>query len=368
MTQAVSGKDFIRDRFFSLGAEEKEALFVFYGIRYGWSAEHYIRKTYGKWRAGEVKMSGETEYRLLSCVPRFLSDEDLFALVIVEVRDRINTAARLGCNFRNVPLSALREYFAEKFILERNRPTRLSWFTRDVLTECECCEFSKLANSIICENLLRIYQCVLDDLEFVQGAFGEMPYTVDIDYRVPDLNLEVCFDERLEEFLSGFQELSLQVKRPALYSRFHDQVSAFLVEKDVERAVKSSVSDMRYSLAIKDVQRIAEELSRLSEGTSSSSTLRLHIKGSAGEMDVRLEKLDVRRLQSEIFVCRLWQIGIVIVLVAIWSVIIAIPIKVVLSALLGVIGVSYFNEKIKQKKKEVIRYGRKNFSCQPRSV
>jgi hypothetical protein len=55
--------------FFGLDKSSLEAIFQSYNREYGSGAEDYARRTYAKWKSGNVTPSGETLSRLLDLVP-----------------------------------------------------------------------------------------------------------------------------------------------------------------------------------------------------------------------------------------------------------------------------------------------------------
>lgn len=62
----------IRAEFFKLPDEALDELFLDYREAYGANAEAYCRKTYPKWKAKTVKLSGQTMERLIELVPPYL--------------------------------------------------------------------------------------------------------------------------------------------------------------------------------------------------------------------------------------------------------------------------------------------------------
>lgn len=71
----------IEAAFLSLPTRKRNDLFCAYGKRYGPKPEAYARATYAKWRAGQVKMSGQTAERLLQLLPPRLSFDVRFNLI-----------------------------------------------------------------------------------------------------------------------------------------------------------------------------------------------------------------------------------------------------------------------------------------------
>lgn len=65
----------IKDAFLNLDEDSLNELFSLYGGAHGKSAEQYARKTFGKWKSGETKLSGMTMERLIELVPLHLSPE-----------------------------------------------------------------------------------------------------------------------------------------------------------------------------------------------------------------------------------------------------------------------------------------------------
>jgi hypothetical protein len=67
--------------FLQLAPHDLESLLSRYGHAHGQKAEAYARDTYEKWKAGAVKMSGQTAGRLLDLLPPLLAPSVRFDLV-----------------------------------------------------------------------------------------------------------------------------------------------------------------------------------------------------------------------------------------------------------------------------------------------
>jgi hypothetical protein len=73
LTRVFGGFDKdILEAFFQISNEQLTGLISHYKERYGDSAGNYARKTYPKWKSGEVKPSGQTVERLLESLPLVL--------------------------------------------------------------------------------------------------------------------------------------------------------------------------------------------------------------------------------------------------------------------------------------------------------
>lgn len=71
----------LEQMFLSMPPAQLEKVFLFYEAEFGKSAATYAKKTFKRWKAREVKMSGKVAKRLLNFVPQFLSVEERYSLV-----------------------------------------------------------------------------------------------------------------------------------------------------------------------------------------------------------------------------------------------------------------------------------------------
>ena len=100
----------IESIFLNLKSHSLNGLLLKYGKQHGKSAESYARKTYPKWKRGEVKLSGQTAQRLLELVPPFLSTEKRYELV-KKLRDKY---AKKGSAYVSASIYDWREKIADE--------------------------------------------------------------------------------------------------------------------------------------------------------------------------------------------------------------------------------------------------------------
>ena len=85
----------IRNIFFSLDERSLDRVFTDYTDEYGKRKCDYARRTYSKWRTGEVEMSGEVSERLLDILPHYLNFEDKYTLIEKMWRNRNRRTLRI---------------------------------------------------------------------------------------------------------------------------------------------------------------------------------------------------------------------------------------------------------------------------------
>lgn len=73
--------EFVRKEFFNLHPSTFEQFLDSYGRNYGPNAQQYLRRTYHDWRSGKTGMAGQSERRILECVPPFLDREKQFQIL-----------------------------------------------------------------------------------------------------------------------------------------------------------------------------------------------------------------------------------------------------------------------------------------------
>jgi hypothetical protein len=71
----------IEQLFFTLDPREIEKMFLHYKRDYGREAHEYAVKTFRRWRAGEVRISGQVADRLLAIVPHYISFDQKYRLL-----------------------------------------------------------------------------------------------------------------------------------------------------------------------------------------------------------------------------------------------------------------------------------------------
>ena len=71
----------VKHAFFKLTSNELEEFFNHYRQQFGAAAANHARKTFPKWKSGEVKMRGTSAEKVLILAPSFLQFSDLFEIV-----------------------------------------------------------------------------------------------------------------------------------------------------------------------------------------------------------------------------------------------------------------------------------------------
>ena len=134
--------DFIRNEFFNLDYTALSKVMRLYERDYGTGAYNYLMRTFHKWRRGYVGMSGQTQYRILHCVPRFLSPEKQFTILsfyIPEYMKQLVEASRIPTMTIDVVPSA----FANAAKRCQETEPKLDWFVSGVFSDEEIAAYAK---------------------------------------------------------------------------------------------------------------------------------------------------------------------------------------------------------------------------------
>ncbi|MUH98445.1 hypothetical protein GNP63_18125 [Aliivibrio fischeri] len=70
----------IIQRFYKSSPEELDLMLRLYGAEHGESAKKYARTSIGKWKSGTVKISGQTQDRLVRLIPACLNTDERYVI------------------------------------------------------------------------------------------------------------------------------------------------------------------------------------------------------------------------------------------------------------------------------------------------
>jgi hypothetical protein len=157
----------IKNAFLDLDVDAREELLLDYGTIHGESAERYARKTFGAWRSGTTKLSGQTMERLVELVPPYLppsirlkilklvldknKPRGTFATVKINVKDPVDGFALLDSEIARMNVADELAYLPEKVM------DAATWLYDDDVTVARAmlAEAAKIENDMLKRNAMK---------------------------------------------------------------------------------------------------------------------------------------------------------------------------------------------------------------------
>jgi hypothetical protein len=291
-------ENFVRERFFQFDEVRREFVIMHYSKLYGENAGRYLRDTFRKWETGSVRMSRQSELRILECVPRYMTKEDQYELLLLNAPAITNQRKYLRAwPSSQAPISVKQlhtAYVAEINTL-KNSAIALTWFVKNVFTDEEIDEYVQCLRFVAIEQQLRNYTAVMTDLRqmlplpTVQGCKVSAFY---LDY------LQGCCLEL--DNVGDFGQLKLDIDNPipALISRI-GMANAKLISDRVlrmEHKIVDGAGSVR--IGIHDLHSFLNSIRRATDGPDYDANIT--VVGSGGSMHIEIKKRSIARLGAKV--------------------------------------------------------------------
>ena len=312
--------------FLNLETSSLDKLLQRYGKQYGERPESYARKTYPKWKSGEVKLSGQTAQRLLELLPPLLPAEKRYDLV-KRLREQHITRSSVCVN---ASIEDWRERISDEvnkmvekrraFDFDESLKEKATW-----LTSGDTQNANKILNAID-EEEARIRASYLEEeFQQIQHFIDTVENTENITHRLQIPHGEVIVNITLENnkkhasglkklFFNGQQAMKqnkkdlipkekqdlelTQRENPNLLdstlAQIDDSEKTAIRKKLVEEKIKIDVSqkkaDQRHYDSTRDLTNTIKTVQGLEGTTKSDYDIRQTSETASGRIDVQVKK------------------------------------------------------------------------------
>ena len=286
--------EFVRRCFFSFDDSSFSQLADFYSNKYGKGAKQYLLRTYPLWKSGTTKMSGQTEKRILLCVPRFLDAKQQFELLSFQV-PRVIRQHEIAIRASQISVLRLADTF-EEFAgsIHKNRYS-LEWFVREVFTAEQINEFLQVIEYCSLDCLRRSYELVTSDLKLLRELLTRIENVRDVLYHVSLLDSEL---DLTELHAAEYRALNLTISEPRLVTQFRVYYRQMLLEHVLEQIKQDSVREVANSFALSDAESLYSRIQN-ADGSREYS-MELLLDGNGGTLKLLIEKKDLDRLRAQL--------------------------------------------------------------------
>lgn len=283
--------EFVRTEFFKLNRSTFEHFANFYSRKYGSGAEEYLRRTYPRWRSGSTQMSGQTQRRILACVPPFLNTSRQFELLSFQIAAVIDQQ-RSELRVREIRTSELESSYRSFAARIAQRDYKLDWFVNEVFAPQEITEFLNVFKYTMLDCLRQSYSQVREDITMFHDIHPKLDASIDISYHIAFLDCSLQVDVYPP---GGAPTLDVPMTEPRLITQFQQGYKGILLDHALLQCRTETVGRANRQVALADIEAIVAQLQRTKSDQEYDSTLQ--IQGHGGTLHVRLQKKNVLRLQ-----------------------------------------------------------------------
>lgn len=285
---------FVRAEFFRFDMFTFGAFSDFYARKYGQGPKQYLQRTYQSWKSGKTNMSGQTEHRILACVPPFLDRGKQFELLSYQIPAVLHQQ-RAELKVRAIHTSELESTYGDiaRSVIEREY--KLDWFVNEVFTPDELGEFLNVFKYTMLDCLRQSFSQVQEDLVMLHDVLAKLDGSVDVSYHIAllDCRLDVDVYRPL-----GVAQLVISMPEPRLVTDFRDQYKTILVDHALTQYKADHIGHTNRQIALVDAEAVFGQLQRTASDQEYDSTL--EVQGQGGTLTVRLQKKNLLRLRYTI--------------------------------------------------------------------
>ncbi len=289
----MQSTQYIRKEFFGLPPATLSEVLSVYEEEYGAGARDYLVRTLPNWRTGRVGMSGQTQTRILHCVPKFLSPAKQFAILSFYVpefeRRVIGTAGTRGISVSDVP-----SVFASIAKRCRESEPQLDWFVQGVFSRSEIAAFANVCRFTVLDRLQRSYAAVRLDLVTVAQAFTELDASVHLHYRIDEIDEKVSLAGLIPALPPHGFDLPVA---PQLIVQNRGEYERLLINHHCQMVTQQESGASRNAVAQLDIAIIGRAIHSLSLRESMESTIQL--RGAGGTLEGSIRRLNLSSLKAK---------------------------------------------------------------------
>lgn len=239
-------------------------------------------------------MAGQTEHRILECVPPFLSKDKQFELLSFQVPSVIHQQ-NSGLKASRIKSSELETSYRQLAATIAEREYKLDWFVKEIFPAKEVKEFLNVFKFTMLDCLRQSYAQVRQDLMLMHGILPDLDGSVDLSYQIALLDCQVEVDVYPPP---GATQLGIAMSEPSLVTQFRDRYRRILLDHALTQCKAEAASHANRQIALADVQAVVAQLQRTSSDQEYDTTL--DVQGHGGKIRIHLQKKNLLRLRYEI--------------------------------------------------------------------
>lgn len=285
---------FVRTEFFRLDPFTFERFADFYAEQYGSGPKQYLRRAYPQWQSGATKMAGQTERRILECVPPFLSKDKQFDLLSFQVPSVI-AQQKSGLKASHIKTSEIETTYRQLAATVAEHEYKLDWFVNAVFPAKEVKEFLNVFKFTMLDCLRQSYAQVRQDLLLMHDILPDLDGSVALSYEIALLDCPVEVDTYPPP---GADQLAIAMSEPSLVTQFRDRYRTILLDHALAQCKAEAVGHANRQVAFADVEAVVAQLQRTASDQEYDTTL--EVQGHGGTLTIRLQKKNLLRLRYAI--------------------------------------------------------------------
>jgi len=285
---------FVRNEFFHFNEIAFNNFVGLYSSKYGDGAAQYLRRTYNKWRSKATNMSGQTEKRILQCVPPFMTKEKQFKLLSYQIPTIINQQRR-ALRSSSINLSDMINAYRKLSLEICQNQYKMDWFVKEIFPPAELEEFFNVLKFTMADCLRLSYSHVLNDLLIIKDILPYVDGSIKFYYNISLLQCDLEIDHyppRIED------QLTIPMPTPRLVTQFRDQYRTIILDHALTQCRLNSIDEVNRQIAINDIRSSIAKLRRINP--DQEYDFNFEVKGFGGSLRIIMQRVNMVRLKYSI--------------------------------------------------------------------
>ena len=229
-------------------------------------------------------MAGQTERRIMKCVPPFLNKAKQFELLSFQMASLIREHERELRSTRTWA-SELTDKYSTLAAKVLQRDYDLDWFVKDVFPQAELDEFVNVFRYTTLDSLRESLTQVRKDLAMVHELTPTLDGTMEVSYRIALLDCPLYVDVCPQP---NEPELDIPLPRPQFVTHFSDQYKRILLDHALLGRRIQHGEERNRQMAVSEVHAFIAELRTTKSDREYDLTL--EVQGHGGTLCIRLQK------------------------------------------------------------------------------
>lgn len=293
---------YIKEEFFNADELVFTQISNLYKQLYGYSAYKYLIDTYNSWKTGNVGLSGQTQRRILECVPRFLSDEKKFYILKCEIIYFVDNLHFKQLN-KKISLNQLNKLF-ENYSKEIDNfnQINLSWFVvKKIFSETEIQQFLNVCKYALNLKLNLSFRQVESDLRLIKLKFCNFKQvTLNASYKIDFLISTVNLSDINQTSLDFIQLNKFEIKIEGIYKQFAEK---YILDELMHMSFSEKEGEVNQFIKAKDLDFIINQYEKFL-AIDSEATIKSEFKGEGGTLNLSIEFKSIKKIKAALLLSK----------------------------------------------------------------
>lgn len=291
---------YIQKEFFEADDPTFNKIANLYRRLYGDGPYRYMLNTFYSWKSGHRNMSGQSMYKILECVPKFLTDEKKFYILKCEILFFLDT---IHYKFRKKKLlfSELTPLF-ENYHKEISAfdQINLNWFVgKGIFSDAEIQEFLSVGKYAMSQKLNLCYRQVFNDIRLIKEKLSNLRTGMfEAKYEITFLNSTIDFSNIND---TEDNQAKLPESKLTLQGKFKQFAEQYVMDEFLKMDYAESQGKANYFIKSKDLDFFVSQYNEIAS-KGQQVLLKSDFMGEGGIFFLELTAKSIKRIRGLVLI------------------------------------------------------------------